>query len=85
MLERITNPPEGLGGGQPGALSQMTRNGELLRPKLMVSLERGDECDLRTAGGGGFGPPPERDATLLELDVQNGIVGTAAAAGVYRL
>jgi N-methylhydantoinase B len=85
MLERIKNPPQGLGGGQPGALSQMTRNGELLRPKLMVSLERGDQCDLRTAGGGGFGPPPERDATLLELDVQNGIVGTAAAAGVYRL
>jgi N-methylhydantoinase B len=84
LLERVTAPAEGLEGGQPGALSSMTRNGAPLRPKVAVSLERGDVLELRTAGGGGYGPPSERDGAALAQDVEAGLVTPAAARAAYR-
>jgi N-methylhydantoinase B len=74
MLERTRTAPAGLEGGLPGALSSMSRNGEPLRPKVRVVLERGDILDLRTAGGGGYGPPGERSSEAIAADITDGIV-----------
>lgn len=82
LLERVTTPADGLAGGQPGTVSSMTLNGAPLRPKVAVSLQRGDVLDLRTAGGGGYGPPSERDPSALAVDLANRIV-TQAAATLY--
>jgi N-methylhydantoinase B len=83
MLERTRTAPAGLEGGLPGALSSMRRNGEPLRPKVQVALERGDVLELRTAGGGGYGPPAERAPAALAADIEDGIVtrpGESASA-----
>lgn len=83
LLERTRTPAAGLAGGGSGAVSAMTRNGETLAPKVQILMRKGDRFSIRTAGGGGFGPPEDRDAALLEDDVRNGLV-TAGAARAGR-
>ena len=38
---------------------------------------------MHTPGGGGYGPPSERDPELLRRDVENGYVTPDAASGIY--
>ena len=38
---------------------------------------------LETAGGGGFGPPAERDPRRVLADVRSGLVSVEAAARRY--
>jgi N-methylhydantoinase B len=40
---------------------------------------------LETAGGGGWGPPAERDPALVLRDVLDGKVSVEAAREVYRV
>ena len=64
--ERTKDPPWGLHGGKPGAVNEavLTRPDGTTRKLLKatgVPLEPGDRLTYRTAGGGGFGDPRERD------------------------
>jgi N-methylhydantoinase B len=72
MLERAVVPPWGLAGGKPGAPFRITlERGGTARPvrgKETVALRRGDLLVLETCGGGGVGPPEERDPALTEAD-----------------
>jgi N-methylhydantoinase B len=48
-------------------------------------MKSGDVVHVIFAGGGGLGPPTERDPSLVLEDVQNGIVSLDAAREVYRV
>lgn len=83
LLERTRTPPAGLAGGFPGATSSMRSNGEVVVPKVQVEMRKGDRFCIQTAGGGGFGPPSDRDREQLRSDVENGLVTGEAARTVY--
>ena len=81
-FERFRYPPYGLNGGEPGSLGrfQLTRNGEatVLPSKISgVDLQRGDVVRLDTSGGGGWGPPGERDPAKTDHDIKGGYISSS--------
>lgn len=70
--DRFRIAPWGLHGGEAGACSRFTveRGPDRipLASKGNVPLRKGDRLVIETAGGGGFGPPAERDPALAALD-----------------
>lgn len=79
---RVTSRPWGLLGGGPGASAGVEINGEPLN-RASYTLGRGDVIGVVTAGGGGFGPPSERDPAAVADDVRQGVVSPSVAAEVY--
>ena len=64
----------GLAGGEPGVPGAVLINGRPVDPKRQHILEPGDTVELRTPGGGGFGPPAERSPAALAADAEDGLV-----------
>jgi len=90
QVDRVHCRPWGLAGGEPGAGNQVTlRIGgkeitDLPNAKvLMKRLNAGDAITIRAGGGGGFGPPNEREPERVASDVRQGYVSHAAAAETY--
>jgi N-methylhydantoinase B len=54
-----------------------------LGSKVTVELEAGDVISVRTCGGGGYGPPEERDPELVRRDVREGKISPERARDVY--
>ena len=86
--DRADRPPYGLAGGGTGA----TSSNVLLRPDgteeplpamFSITIEAGDVYVHRTAGGGGWGDPCERDPDAVAVDVANEKVSVAAARERY--
>jgi N-methylhydantoinase B len=50
---------------------------------LIAAIKPGDEFRLRSGGGGGYGPPWERDIAAVQNDVKQGYVSVKAAAELY--
>ena len=71
--ERIKNPPVGYRGGLNGAPAALSKNGaEYLAPKGRTMLRPNETVTVRTPGGGGYGPPGERDRAAIESDLASG-------------
>ncbi|HXA58445.1 MAG TPA: hydantoinase B/oxoprolinase family protein, partial [Streptosporangiaceae bacterium] len=78
--DRLTYPPPGASGGSPGRaggyyreLADGTR--EPLHAKgTRQPLRRGEALVLETSGGGGYGPPDERDPEAVAKDLADGKV-----------
>ena len=66
--ERTRVPARGIGGGEAGATGAVEINGEPVEPKIQHLLRPGDIVTLRTPGGGGHGPPGERDPVATARD-----------------
>ena len=86
--DRVAHPPYGLAGGEPGAtaanaLRRPGRAVEELPGMFSIVIGEGDVYEHRTAGGGGFGDPLERDPALVAADVLNEKVSVAAARERY--
>ncbi|WP_245615396.1 hydantoinase B/oxoprolinase family protein [Muricoccus aerilatus] len=86
-MDRFHHAPYGLAGGHPASLGRLLliRDGVAtpIRPKTDgLLLRRGDVVRLETSGGGGFGPPPERDPRLAMEDTALGYVNAAESAGL---
>jgi len=86
--DRAVHPPYGLAGGGPGALSSNVLvhadgSEETLPSMFSTTIAAGDLFVHRTAGGGGFGDPRERDPALVREDVLDGKLSPAAAAEQY--
>jgi N-methylhydantoinase B len=86
--DRATHPPYGLAGGGPGALSSnmlLRPDGsrEELPPMFSIEIDAGDVYEHRTAGGGGWGDPFERDPAAVADDVLNEKVSPEEALRLY--
>ncbi len=87
--DRHRLPPWGLMGGLPGGrgrfvLNPGTPQERVLRSKLSgLLIRRGEVLRVQTAGGGGFGPPWERDPARVAQDCVQGKVSREQARRVY--
>ena len=73
--ERVSHPPRGLLGGEPGSLGRDLVNGNVIAAKSRTVLNHGDEVVFQTPGGGGLYPPSERDPAAIERDRVSGLAG----------
>jgi N-methylhydantoinase B len=87
LADRTVRGPAGAFGGQDGRPAEyvLVRNREETRlsPKCTIELEAGDVVSYRTCGGGGYGPPEERDPELVRRDVREGKVSAERAREIY--
>jgi N-methylhydantoinase B len=87
LADRDREGPWGLFGGQSGHTAEYVLNpdGEARRlgSKTTVELAAGDVISYRTCGGGGYGPPEQRDPLLVLRDVREGKVSLHRARAVY--
>lgn len=86
--ERHYTSPWGVFGGEAGERAKSTverADGtiEVVPSKLDLVLKPGDELQLWTTGGGGYGDPLRRDPERVLVDVLNRKVSVAAAADHY--
>jgi N-methylhydantoinase B len=87
-VERTTTPPWGLHGGgpaRPNGLRVRYPDGTAreYRKVTGLSLPAGSVLEVITGGGGGFGPPAERDPAAVHADVGEGYVSEDAARRDY--
>jgi N-methylhydantoinase B len=82
-------PAPGAEGGHPSGVTRILRNPGTNREEALYSkasgllLMAGETIRVETLGGGGFGPPEERDPALLAADLREGKVTPAAARRDY--
>jgi N-methylhydantoinase B len=84
------NAPRGVRGGLPGAKAQQykrTVDGTLIELPCYarVVLQPDETIISMCTGGGGYGPPHERDIWRVEKDVREGWITPARARDVYRV
>lgn len=81
--------PRGVrGGGQGASARQHVRHrdgslGEDLGSVFRVAIEPGERIVSRCCGGGGYGPPTERDPRRVAHDVREGWITRERAGSVY--
>lgn len=91
QFDRIKFAPRGHAGGHDGARARISvvHDGveRALPGKVLAHpLARGDLVIVETQGGGGFGPPGERDVDLIRRDLRDGkLTGEQAAAAYPQL
>jgi N-methylhydantoinase B len=89
LADRTVSGPAGVFGGHDGRVAEyvLIRNGEetQLPAKTTVTLDAGDVVSYRTCGGGGFGPPEERNPAQVLRDVLEEKVSVDRARDVYRV
>lgn len=86
-----TDPP-GLSGGLPGSKASVTISRpkgheessiNILSGKYTGTVEKGSVITLKTAGGGGFGAPLDRNPELVRKDVLEGFITIDQARHLY--
>ena len=89
LADRERWGPHGLFGGLPGERAHYVLNPHSdateLGSKVTVQLKENDVVSYRTCGGGGYGPPEDRDPEDVLWDVRNGKVSLERAGKVYRV
>ena len=84
------NGPQGVRGGLGGATSaqfRIGRNGDRadLPNTAVVTLQQGERIGSVSCGGGGYGPPTDRDPRAVAHDVSEGWVSADRARAVYKV
>jgi N-methylhydantoinase B len=83
-FERVKFPARGRNGGGSGALGAVTlKSGPVLKPKGLQVIPAGDRVIIDMPGGGGMGPPAERDPSSVARDVRLGYLSPEAAGRDY--
>lgn len=91
QFDKFKIAPFGLFGGGDGATGSMMMNPDGPEPEDLHSktvnhvLKHGDVYSMRTQGGGGFGPPDERDPSAVERDLREEKISAKTARDVYGL
>ena len=87
VMKKTKSRPWALAGGlEPEANTVIAFPGtekELRMSTKRVPVNEGDRIILLTAGGGGYGPPLERDAELVKEDLADGFISAESAREVY--
>ena len=92
QVDRMHCQPWGLDGGLSGMGNQVNLNqsGEVLdkftnAKVLLKRLNKGDTFTLLTGGGGGFGPPGERDPERVKNDLRQEYICKESAKKIYKV
>ena len=87
LSDRARFAPHGLLGGLPARLARYLRepDGEALElnSKATFDVKPGETISIQTPGGGGYGPPLERDPDEVLKDVRLGKVSASRAGSAY--
>lgn len=84
MFDRTWRSPEGRHGGMDGEAGvARTASGETLKSKGRQTVGYGDRLVLELPGGGGYGPPRERDSELVLQDFVDGLISERSAREDY--
>jgi N-methylhydantoinase B len=87
LADRTLRGPAGALGGHDGKVAEyvLIRDGveTRLAAKTTLDVLPGDTISYRTCGGGGYGPPEQRDPARIERDVREGKVSVERAREVY--
>ena len=84
-------PARGAAGGLPSGLGAYlldpgAERQRRLPPKVSgVSLQPGSLVRVQTPGGGGCGPPAERERRRVRAEVEAGLISATQAEEAYRL
>lgn len=95
--DRLNHPARGYLGGLAGSPTRLrlfrgrvgeppdlgTEAGEPVNPKGQTRLLPGDTLEVVYPGGGGYGPPRERDPQKVLDDLDNGMISRESAANTY--
>lgn len=88
--ERGRFPPRGIAGGGDGAMDVITYTQDdgvhapaMTSKAVGIRLKAGQRIRIESPGGGGFGPPWERDAEKVAEDVRLGFVSADNAERLY--
>ena len=88
--ERGCYPPQGVAGGDAGALNAFSYEQEdgwhappLVSKMRGIRLTKGQAVRLQTPGGGGYGPAAERDPAAVARDVTRGLLTPQMANELY--
>jgi N-methylhydantoinase B len=75
MFDRVDNPARGRNGGEPGAAGRVELDdGTPFPTKGKQEVPPGRRLVMHLPGGGGFGPPNERDRAAIAHDRRQGYV-----------
>ncbi|RLM53946.1 hydantoinase B/oxoprolinase family protein [Halobellus sp. Atlit-31R] len=74
LTERRRTRPRGVAGGTDGAVGENLVDGDPVPAKATIDVEAGTSVTVRTPGGGGHGPPEERDPSARAADQRDGKV-----------
>jgi N-methylhydantoinase B len=82
---RMQFPPAGVFGGGAGGFGRIEVGGTPIAPTSSpeIVFTSRDVVRLALPGGGGYGPPRERDRALVESDLRNGYITPDGAARDY--
>ncbi len=87
--DRLEGPPCGVQGGRDGRAGgyfrQLPDGSSLRLPSKSsgIAFAAGDRFVLETSGGGGLGPPENRDESAIDIDIVNGRVSPDGARADY--
>ena len=86
--DRSVTPPWGLFGAKEAmhnvvVVTKANGEQESFMKRTGYQLKEGDVMSFRTAGGGGYGPPGDREVERVAADVVEGYVSAEAAARDY--
>jgi N-methylhydantoinase B len=89
LADRDRQGPWGLFGGEDGRkalyILNPDREARVLSSKTTVDLKPADVVSYQTCGGGGYGPPEERDTALVLRDAREAKVSLERARTVYKV
>ena len=86
MLDRVDHPAQGRRGGRAGGATRIRRDdGTVMQGKGKQFVPHGARVEMAFPGGGGYGPPRERDPALVKRDLARGYISAKAAAEDYGL
>ena len=84
LTDRHKHPAQGLMGGLPGSPTKIVLNeGQFIHPKSQSYLFPGDHLVIDYPGGGGYGPPQERDKKAIAEDLKEGLISFEKAQEIY--
>ena len=83
-FERVAHPARGRHGGSDGGAGRLSlQSGATLKAKGLGVVPPGDRLVVEMPGGGGMGPPRERDPDAVRHDVRLGYLSREAALRDY--
>jgi N-methylhydantoinase B len=83
-FERVKFPARGRNGGGPGQCGSVSlKSGTELKPKGLQVVPAGERLVIEMPGGGGMGPPAQRDPDSVRRDVRLGYLSAEAARRDY--